>query len=57
MDEIPDAMTAKMTSHRSRESRMYQHLSPEFKRQTKKKIAQKLTGTSTGTVPVSELIQ
>jgi integrase len=57
MDEIPDAMIAKMTGHRSRELRKYQHLSPEFKRQTVEKIAQKLTGTSTGTVPVSELIQ
>ena len=57
MHEIPDAMIAKMTGHRSRELRKYQHLSPEFKRQTVKKIAQKLTGTPTGTVAVSELIQ
>jgi len=57
MDEIPDAMIAKMTGHRSRELQKYQHLSPEFKRQTVEKIAQKLTGTSTGTVSVSELLQ
>lgn len=57
MDEIPDAMIAKMTGHRSRELRKYQHLSPEFKRLTVEKIAQKLTGTPTGTVAVSELIQ
>ncbi|OLE51290.1 MAG: hypothetical protein AUG51_24015 [Acidobacteria bacterium 13_1_20CM_3_53_8] len=55
MDEIPDAMIAKMTGHRSRELRKYQHLSPEFRRQTVERIAQKLTGTSTGTVTVSEL--
>jgi integrase len=53
MDEIPDAMIAKMTRHRSRELQKYQHLSPEFKRLTAEKIAQKLTGT----VSVSELIQ
>jgi hypothetical protein len=53
MDEIPDAMIAKMTGHRSRELQKYQHLSPEFKRQTVEKIAQKLTGT----VSVSELLQ
>ncbi len=41
----------KMTGHRSRELRKYQHPSPEFKRQTVEKIAQKLTGT----VSVSEL--
>lgn len=55
MEEIPDAMIAKMTGHRSRELRKYQHLSPVFKRQTVEKIAQKLTVTSTGTVTVSEL--
>ena len=57
MDEIPDAMISKMTGHKSRMLQRYQHLSPEFKRQTVEKIAQKLTGTPTGTVPVSELIQ
>jgi integrase len=57
MDAIPDAMIAKMTGHKSRELQKYQHLSPEFKRQTVEKIAQKLTGTPTGTVSVSELIQ
>ena len=55
MDEIPDAMIAKMTGHRSRELRKYQHLSPEFRKQTGERIARKLTGTSTGTVTVSEL--
>jgi integrase len=53
MEEIPDAMIAKMTGHRSRELRKYQHLSPEFKRQTVEKIAEKLTGT----VIISELSQ
>jgi integrase len=57
MEEVPDAMISKMTGHRSRELRKYQHLSPVFKRQTVEKIAQKLTGTSTGTVTVSELSQ
>jgi integrase len=56
MDEIPDAMIAKMTGHRSGQLRKYQHLRPEFKQLTVEKIAQKLTGTS-GTVSVSELIQ
>jgi hypothetical protein len=37
MDEIPDAMIAKVTGHRSRELRKYQHVSPEFKRQTVEK--------------------
>ncbi|SRR6266498_5388444 len=37
MDEIPDAMIAKMTGHRSRELRKYQHLNPEFKRLTVEK--------------------
>jgi len=55
MDEIPDAMIAKMTGHRSRELRKYQHLSPEFRKQTVERIARKLTGTPTGTVTVSEL--
>jgi integrase len=54
MEEVPDAMIAKLTGHRSRELRKYQHLSPEFKNQTVNKIAQKLTGTPTGTVVVSE---
>ncbi|HEX8649588.1 MAG TPA: site-specific integrase [Pyrinomonadaceae bacterium] len=57
MDEIPDAMIAKMTGHRSRELRKYQHLSPQFRKQTVERIARKLTGTSTGTVTVSELLQ
>jgi hypothetical protein len=57
MEEVPDSMISKMTGHRSRELRKYQHLSPVVKRQTVKKIAQKLTGTSTGTVTVSELSQ
>jgi hypothetical protein len=37
-------------------TRNYQHPSPVFKQQTVK-IAQKLTGTPTGTVTVSELSQ
>jgi integrase len=57
MEGVPDSMIAKMTGHRSKELKRYQHLSPEFKKQTVELIAGKLSGTPTGTVPVSELIQ
>lgn len=57
MKGIPDAMISKMTGHRSRELKRYQHLSPEFKKQTVEMIAGELSGTPTGTVPVSDLIQ
>ncbi len=52
MEGISDSMIAKMTGHRSRELKRYQHLSPEFKRQTVEIIAQKLTKA----IPSSDLI-
>src|SRR5258708_11696375 len=42
MNGIPDAIIAKMTGHRSRELKRYQHLSPLFKQQTVDLIAQDL---------------
>jgi integrase len=39
MKGVPDAMIAKMTGHGSRELKRYQHLSPEFKKQTVDLIA------------------
>jgi integrase len=58
MKGIPDAMISKMTGHRSRELKRYQHLSPEFKKQTVELIAKEIAGsTITDTVHTSELIQ
>jgi integrase len=55
MEGIPDSMISKMTGHKSRELKRYQHLSSEFRKQTVDVIAGKLTGTITDTVPISEL--
>ena len=43
---IPDSIIAKMTGHRSRELKRYQHLSPLFKQQTVELIAQDLAKTA-----------
>lgn len=42
MKGIPDSIISKMTGHRSRELKRYQHLSPLFKQQTVELIAQDL---------------
>ena len=42
MNGIPDSIISKMTGHRSRELKRYQHLSPLFKQQTVELIAQDL---------------
>jgi integrase len=60
MKGIPDAIISKMTGHRSRELKRYQHLSPMFKQQTVELIAQDLgedvdAGSETPTV--SDLAQ
>ncbi len=39
---IPDSIISKMTGHRSRELKRYQHLSPLFRQQTVELIAQEL---------------
>ena len=48
MKGIPDAIISKMTGHKSRELKRYQHLSPLFKQQTVELIAQDLSGNSSG---------
>ncbi len=58
MKGIPDSMISKMTGHRSRELKRYQHLSPEFRKQTVELIAKELAGsTNSSTVQISELVQ
>jgi len=49
MRGIPDSIISKMTGHKSRELKRYQHLSPLFKQQTVELIAQDLSGSS-GTI-------
>jgi hypothetical protein len=54
MKGIPDPIISKMTGHKSREMKRYQHLSPLFKQQTVELIAGELensTGTPTDTQP------
>jgi integrase len=46
MKGIPDSIISKMTGHKSRELKRYQHLSPLFKQQTVELIAQDLSGNS-----------
>jgi integrase len=46
MKGIPDSIISKMTGHKSRELKRYQHLSPVFKQQTVELIAQDLSGES-----------
>lgn len=46
MKGIPDSIISKMTGHKSRELKRYQHLSPVFKQQTVELIAQDLSGNS-----------
>jgi len=48
---IPDSIISKMTGHRSRELKRYQHLSPLFKQQTVELIAQDLEEK-----PVTQLV-
>jgi integrase len=58
MKGIPDSIISKMTGHKSRELKRYQHLSPLFKQQTVELIAQDLSGNSgdtiSGTLAVSD---
>ncbi len=52
MKGIPDSIISKMTGHRSRELKRYQHLTPLFKQQTVELIAQdlgKFSDTISGT--------
>ncbi len=54
MRGIPDPIISKMTGHKSRELKRYQHLSPLFKQQTVDLIAEELgnsTDTPTDTSP------
>ena len=56
MNGIPDSIISKMTGHRSRELKRYQHLSPLFKQQTVELIAQdlrKFSDTISGTPKIS----
>lgn len=60
MKGIPDSIISKMTGHRSRELKRYQHLSPIFKQQTVELIAQDLSennGTVNDAHTVSDLPQ
>jgi integrase len=41
---IPEAIIAKMTGHKSRELKRYEHLSPALKQQTVELIAGELAG-------------
>jgi hypothetical protein len=61
MKGVPDAIIAKMTGHKSRELKRYQHLSPQFRQQTVEMIAGELEGEEkrasevTGTITDTEL--
>lgn len=57
MKGIPDSLIAKVTGHRSRELQRYQHLSPEFKKQTVELIAGELSITNRITRLSSDLVQ
>jgi integrase len=57
MKGVPDAMIAKVTGHRSRELKRYQHLSPEFRKQTVEMIAGELSITNRITQLSSDLVQ
>jgi len=60
MKGIPDSIISKMTGHRSRELKRYQHLSPLFKQQTVDLISQELGesgDTKSSTPVVSDLPQ